>query len=464
MRKFMDEDFLLMTETACELYRNTAAKMPIIDYHCHINPREIAENKTYENITQVWLYGDHYKWRAMRSSGVDEKYITGESTDYEKFEKYAEIMPMLIGNPLYHWSHLELKRYFNIDLPLSLENAPAIWEESNRKIKELSVKNIIKMSGVEVICTTDDPIDNLEWHKKIGQDKSFGTKVLPACRPDRALNLEKADFSGYIKALGDTAGVEIKSVSTLKEALSKRFDFFNTLGCKAADHGLDFIPFVSASEHETDIIFQKALDGQTLSLNEIEIYKTNILLFCASQYSRLGWVMELHYGVIRNANTSMFNKLGADTGFDSIGNPGNPAKLLSLLDSLDQNKTLPKTLIFPITPSDNAAIGTAIGCFQDSSVRGKLQQGSAWWFNDTKNGMEEQLTTYASLSALGNFVGFLTDSRSFLSYTRHEYFRRILCNLIGKTVENGEYPNDRNYIEKLISDISYTNAKKYFGF
>ena len=464
MKEFMGESFLLTTQTAQDLYQNIAAKMPVIDYHCHISPKEIAENKVYDNIAQVWLYGDHYKWRAMRSAGVDEKYITGKSTDYEKFEKYAEIMPMLLGNPLYHWSHLELKRYFDISLPLCKENAPLIWAKSLDKIKNLPAKSIIEISRVEVICTTDDPADNLQWHKKIKEDKNFKTKVVPACRPDKTLNIDKPDFKDYIESLEKVGGVKIQNLEALKEALSNRFTYFNESGCKAADHGLDFIPFVYTDEAKADFILQKALNGGTVSADEAEGFKTHLLLFCARQYARLNWVMELHYGVLRNTNSEMFNKLGPDTGFDSIGNSVNAEKLLKLLDALQKKSSLPKTLIFPINPADNTVISAAIGCFQDSSVKGKLQQGSAWWFNDTKNGMEDHLTTYASLSALGNFAGFLTDSRSFLSYTRHEYFRRILCDFIGKAVENGEYPNDKNALEKLVSDISYKNAKEYFGF
>ena len=464
MKPFMDTDFLLSSPTARELYHNVAAKAPIIDYHCHISPQEIAKNKIYENISQVWLYADHYKWRAMRSAGVEEKYITGDASDYEKFEKYAEIMPMLFGNPLYHWSHLELKRYFDIHLPLCKENAPAIWAESCQKIKNLSARTLIEMSGVEVICTTDDPVDDLHWHKQIREDKSFKTKVLPAFRPDRAVFVEKPDFSDYIKLLGQVADVEICTLSDLKTALKQRLSVFQAAGCKAADHGLAQVPFVLLPEEDVNAIFQKALKREALSFSEIEAFKTNLLLFCAAQYAKMGWVMELHYGVLRNTNSAMFETLGADTGFDTIGCPGNPEKLVRLWDALHTENSLPKTLVFPINPVDNAAVGAAIGCFQDAGAKGKLQQGSAWWFNDTKNGMEEQLTIYASLSVLGNFVGFLTDSRSFLSYTRHEYFRRILCNLIGTAVENGEYPDDKAHLEKLVTDISYANAKAYFGF
>jgi glucuronate isomerase len=464
LARFLNEDFLLSNKTAKDLYQQTAAGLPIIDYHCHISPRDIAEDKTYDNISEVWLYGDHYKWRAMRSAGVDERYITGDAPDYEKFEKYAQIMPMLFGNPLYHWSHLELWRYFGVTSPLGPETARDIWEAAQRKIKPLSAREIIARSNVEVICTTDDPADDLKWHIEIQKDPSFKTRVVPACRPDRALNIEKPDFSLYIGRLGASAGVEIKSARDLKSALALRFEAFNSLGCRAADHGLDFVPWAPADDEKTETIFQKALAGVALTPDETEAFKTEILFFCASQYARLGWVMELHYGVVRNTNTNMFKRLGPDTGFDAIGNGGKAQNLLSLFDRLNGVNALPKTLIFPINPVDNAMIGAVIGCFQDSSAKGKLQQGSAWWFNDTKIGMEQQLELYASLSALGNFVGFLTDSRSFLSYTRHEYFRRILCNFIGKAVENGEYPNDSKALEKLVTDISYTNAKEYFGF
>jgi glucuronate isomerase len=463
MKNFMDDDFLLNSQTAIDLYHGTAKALPIIDYHCHINPKDIAEDTVYENITQIWLYGDHYKWRAMRSNGVDEKYITGDASDYEKFEHWAATMPKLIGNPLYHWSHLELKRYFDIDLVLNEQNCKEIWEKTKEKIKGLSVRKIIEMSKVSVICTTDDPIDDLQYHKKIAGDKSFAKKVFPSFRPDKSLNVESPAFAEYIKKLADVCGTEIKNFDDLKAALDSRIEFFNKMSCKSADHGLEYIPYMSIEDEGVNLIFQKGLKGETLTTAEIEGYKTALLLHLAKQYQRHGWVMQLHFGVIRNANIKMFDRLGADTGFDTIGGQSYAHSMVRFFNNLEENASLPKTLIFSINPNDNAMIGTAIGCFQSSEIACKIQQGSAWWFNDTKSGMEEQLKSFANLSALGNYIGFLTDSRSFLSYTRHEYFRRILCNLIGEWVENGEYPADKENLVKMVEDICFYNAERYFG-
>lgn len=464
MKTFMDKDFLLNNETARKLYHDIAAQTPVIDYHCHINPRDIAEDTVYENITQIWLYGDHYKWRAMRSNGVEEKYITGDASDYEKFEQYAKTMPKLIGNPLYHWSHLELQRYFDIDLILNEENCKEIWEKTKNKLKTLSVRKIIEKSDVKIICTTDDPIDSLEYHQKIKDDTSFKTKVFPAFRPDKAVNIESPLFAGYIEKLSNICKAEINSFDKLKSALDQRIEFFDGIGCKASDHGLDYIPYALLDDEQINTIFLKGLKGEPLTTGEIEGYKTALLLHLAKQYHQNNWVMELHYGVIRNTNSKMFQKLGPDTGFDTIGSYSCANNMVNFFNNLEVKSCLPKTLIFSINPTDNAIIGTVLGCFQSSEAACKLQQGSAWWFNDTKTGMEEQLKSFANLSALGNFIGFLTDSRSFLSYTRHEYFRRILCNLIGEWVENGEYPADDNALSQMISGISYYNTVKYFDF
>jgi glucuronate isomerase len=464
MKKFMDENFLLNSEIARNLYHNVAKNMPIIDYHCHISPKDIAEDTVYGNIAQVWLYGDHYKWRAMRSNGVDEKYITGDSTDYEKFEQWAKTMSKLIGNPLYHWSHLELLRYFDIELILNEENCKQIWELSKEKLKNLSVRKMIEKLNVKIICTTDDPIDSLEFHKKIKEDKNFKTKVYPAFRPDKAINIDSPDFSTYINQLSAISEVNINNLDSLKLAINKRIDFFNQMGCKASDHGLDYIPYIKLDEHDVNAIFIKALSGEKLTGSEIEAYKTSLLLYLAEQYHKNNWIMELHYGVIRNTNSELFKKLGPDTGFDTIGSYSCANNMVNLFNYLEERDCLPKTLIFSVNPTDNAIIGTVLGCFQSPDVACKIQQGSAWWFNDTKRGIQEQLSNFADLSVLGNFVGFLTDSRSFLSYTRHEYFRRILCNMVGDFVENGEYPNDINVLSSLITDISYQNAVRYFDF
>ena len=465
MRQFMDQDFLLKTETAKRLFHDYAADMPIIDYHCHINPKEIYEDLQYENITQVWLYGDHYKWRAMRSCGIDEYYITGEASDYEKFCKFAETLEYAIGNPLYHWSHLELKKYFGYDGVLSRKTAEQVWNLTKAAFAEggLSVRNIIRKSNVEVICTTDDPIDSLEWHEKIGES-DFDVKVLPAWRPDKAVNIEKETFADYIRQLEEAAETEIVDIASLKAALTKRMDYFQERGCSVSDHGLDFVPYVRCTEEQLADIFNSGRQGYPLTPAEIEGYKTEMVLFFAEEYQRRGWVMQLHYGCRRDNNQKMLEKLGPDTGFDCISNYTPADKLASFLDAANGGSGLPKTILYSLNPEDNAVIGTLIGCFQGSEVPGKIQHGSAWWFNDHKKGMEEQMTTLASLGLLGKFIGMLTDSRSFLSYTRHEYFRRILCNLIGTWVEDGEFPADEELLETIVKGVSHDNAARYFGF
>ncbi len=466
MKKFMDEDFLLSTDMAKTLYHEYAEKLPIIDYHCHINPQEIAENRKFDNITQVWLGGDHYKWRQMRSNGVEEKYITGDASDREKFQAWAETMPKLIGNPLYHWSHLELKRYFGYEGYLNGDTAEEVWNLCNEKLQDdsMTVRNIIKQSNVKLICTTDDPVDSLEWHKKIAEDETFDVKVLPAWRPDKSTAIEKPDFASYIAKLSDVSGVKITDFASLKEAIKIRMDFFESMGCCVSDHGIAYVYYSPASDEEVDAIFKKALEGETPTEEEQAKYKTAYLLFLAKEYNRKGWVMQLHYGVKRDNNAAMFKKLGPDTGFDCIDDYTPCAKLADFLNALSVTDEVPKTIIYSLNPSDNAAIDTIIGCFQDSSAVGKIQHGAAWWFNDHKAGMTEQMTSLGNLGCLGNFIGMLTDSRSFLSYTRHEYFRRVMCELIGGWVENGEYPNDQKALKEIVEGISYYNAVKYFGF
>jgi len=466
MKPFMDDDFLLSNETAKTLYHNYAKQVPIIDYHCHINPQEIAEDRQFDNITQVWLGGDHYKWRQMRTNGIEEQYITGNASDYEKFEQWAATLQKAIGNPLYHWSHLELQRYFDFKKPLSPATAAEAWEVCNKKIADpsMSARNIIRKSNVETICTTDDPIDSLEWHKKIAEDTSFETKVLPAWRPDKAMYLEKPDYLDYLAKLETASGIKITSFASLCDALKNRMEFFNSMGCRISDHGLEYVMYKPATAEEIEAIFAKRLTGAAPSRMEELQFKTAFLTFVGREYHRLGWVMQLHYGVKRDNNVFRFNQLGPDTGFDCINSFSSSAELADFLNALNLTDQLPKTILYSLNPTDNAAIGTVIGCFQDSSCVGKVQQGSAWWFNDHKTGMTEQMTSLANLSLLANFVGMLTDSRSFLSYTRHEYFRRILCNLIGTWVENGEYPNDIEFLGKMVQDISYYNTKNYFGF
>ncbi len=466
MKAFMDKDFLLETETAKKLFHEYAEVTPILDYHCHINPREIAEDRKFENITQVWLGGDHYKWRQMRSNGVDEKYITGDSTDREKFQKWAETLEKAIGNPLYHWSHLELQRYFGYHGALNGKTAEEVWNLCNEALQkdDMSVRNIIRRSGVTLICTTDDPIDTLEWHEKIAADDSFDVQVLPAWRPDKAMNLEKPDYADYIKKLSEVSGVTVKTFADLIQALRVRMDYFAKHGCSVSDHALEYVMYEPAAENEIETIFAKALAGGAVSRKEELQFKTAFMVAMGKAYHEKNWVMQLHYGAKRDNNQLIYKKLGPDTGVDCINNYAPSAQLADFLNAMGEDDTLPKTIIYSLNPNDNAAIGTILGCFQGAGVAGKLQQGSAWWFNDHKQGMTDQMVSLANLGLLGNFLGMLTDSRSFLSYTRHEYFRRILCNLIGGWVENGEYPNDEEALEKLIRGISYGNAVRYFGF
>ena len=465
MKQFMDKDFLLSTESAKALYHNYAENMPVLDYHCHINPREIAEDRKFDNITQVWLGGDHYKWRQMRSNGVDEKYITGDATDREKFQKWAETLENLIGNPLYHWSHLELQRYFGYTGHLCGDTAEEVWNLCNEQLQnKWSVRSLIKASNVTLICTTDDPIDSLEWHKKIAEDDTFDVQVLPAWRPDKATNIEKPDYASYIAKLSEVSGVEIKDFASLKAAIKNRMEFFAANGCSVSDHGLDFVLYHPASEETIDAIMAKKLSGQEITNEEMMEYKTEFMLFLGREYHRMNWVMQLHYGCKRDNNAFMYEKLGADTGFDCIGDSASAAQTADFLNALSATNEVPKTILYSLNPNDNAAIGTIIGCFQNTDAVGKIQQGSAWWFNDHKTGMQNQMMSLASLGCLGNFIGMLTDSRSFLSYTRHEYFRRIMCDLIGGWVENGEYPNDQKALKKIVEGICYNNAVRYFGF
>lgn len=466
MTQFMDAEFLLSTDTAKKLYREYAERMPILDYHCHINPREIYEDRTFKNITQIWLGGDHYKWRLMRSNGVEEIYITGGASDREKFQKWAETLEMAIGNPLYHWSHLELQRYFGYEGVLNGDTAEEVWHLCNEKLSQpdMTTRNIIKRSNVKLLCTTDDPVDSLEWHKKIREDAAFEVQVLPTWRPDKAMHLEKEDYTNYMQNLSETSGVQIDSYASLLEALYKRMDWFAENGCCISDHGLEYVAYMTASEKEIEAIFAKRMNGKQVSKEEKIKFKTAFMIDMGRAYHKRDWAMQLHYGVKRDNNQRVFQKLGPDAGIDCINNDAPSADLADYLNALAETDELPKTILYSLNPADNAAIGTIIGCFQDSSAIGKIQQGSAWWFNDHKTGMREQLQSLANLGVLGNFIGMLTDSRSFLSYTRHEYFRRILCDLIGGWVEGGEYPADDAVLEKIVKGISYNNAERYFGF
>lgn len=467
MKDFMGENFLLKSETAQKLYHEYAATMPIVDYHCHINPQEIYENKQFKDITEVWLGGDHYKWRVMRTNGAEEKYVTGNSSNWEKFEAFATALPRAIGNPMYHWTHLELKRYFDCEIPLNAKTAKRVWDICNEKLQNdesLRVRGIIERSGVTTIVTTDDPVDTLEWHDKLRRDETFATKVLPAWRPDKAMNIGKDGFCEYIARLSEVSAVVIDSTAALHKALAARMEYFAAMGCKASDHGVDNVTYAPATEQELDEILQKGLCNEPLTQHEINQYKYNLLRFLGQEYAAHGWVMEIHFGAVRNVNGQGFAALGPDTGFDSISSADNMSGLGLLLDDLNSEDKLPKTLIFSLNPNDDAAINTLAGCFQQGGTKGKVQQGAAWWFNDNNAGMVAQMTSFANLAVLGNFVGMLTDSRSFLSYTRHEYFRRILCNMLGQWVEDGEYPNEIEDLGKMVQDICYNNTMAYFGY
>ena len=462
----MDENFLLSNDTAKTLFHEVAAKTPILDYHCHINPKEIAEDRQFENITQVWLGGDHYKWRFMRSCGVDEHFITGDAPDKEKFFKWAECLGKAIGNPLFHWSHLELQRYFGYHGVLNKNTAEEVWNLCNARLADssMSVRNLIRQSNVTLICTTDDPVDSLEWHKKIAEDPSFEVQVLPAWRPDKAMNIEKPDYPDYLDKLAAVSGVKITSFASLKDALKNRMEFFASMGCLVSDHALEYVMYVPADDAELERIFESRLKGNSVSKEEELKFKTAFMLFVGREYNRLNWAMQLHYGCKRDNNTLMYEKLGPDTGYDCINNYAPSAQMADFLNALIRTDELPRTIIYSLNPNDNQAIGTILGCFQDSTAVAKIQQGSAWWFNDHKTGMQDQMISLANLGNLSGFVGMLTDSRSFLSYTRHEYFRRILCNLIGSWVENGEFPEDFETLKEIVADISYYNAVRYFGF
>ena len=473
MKSFLHEDFMLKSETAKVLYPGGAKDMPVIDYHCHINPKDVAEDKKYNNIAEIWLTcGDHYKWRAIRANGCDEKYITGNATDYEKFSAWANALPKCIGNPLYIWAHMELKRYFDCGFNLNAETMDKIWNLCNEKLQNMSARQIIKDSGVKLICTTDDPVDSLEYHKAIKADKSFDTRVLPAFRPDKGIHIEKPGFKEYINKLSETSGVEITNMQSLFDAYSKRLDYFVSLGCKTADNGFGHIPFMREnSSVKADDVLKKALNNnQDFSADETNIYNTELMLFLAEEYHRRNLVMQIHFGVNRNNSARLFDLYGPDAGADSIGGFDCIFGLSQLFFELDRKNVLPKTVLYSINPIDNAALVALMGCFQnnDCGVKqggaGKMQHGSAWWFNDTNTGMREQLINLANGGILANFIGMLTDSRSFLSYTRHDYFRRILCDIIGDYVENGEYPNDFAYLSKITADICYNNANEYFGF
>lgn len=466
MKQFMDENFLLNNSTAQTLFHSYGEKMPIFDWHCHLSPKEIYENENPEDIAYLWLAGDHYKWRAMRGYGISEKYITGDASGYEKFKAWAEVMPYCIGNPLYHWTHLELQRYFDIYEPLSAKSADRIWQQANDKIASGNFKprDLIVNSNVSHLCTTDDAADTLEYHKLLSEDSSFNCKVLPAFRPDKALGIEQPAFVPWLKSLESVSGVKIDSYKDMLDVLVTRIDLFGKMGCRASDHAFIYVPYNRASDDELEKIFKKGANGEELTVEECDKYRTELFRFFAKEYAKRGWGCEIHIGVMRNNNSRMFSEIGADAGFDSINDKEIAHSLSRMLDSLDAEGCLPKTVLFTLNPKDNYVLGSMLGNFQTDEAASKIQFGSAWWFNDNLDGMREQLKALGNLGVLGKFVGMITDSRSFLSYPRHEYFRRILCGMVGDMVEGGLYPaNDMELLGSIIEDISYNNAVKFFG-
>ena len=465
MKTFLCDDFLLTNQTAQKLYHETAKHLPIVDYHCHLNPQEIYEDVGFENITRLWLGGDHYKWRILRSNGVDERYITGDAPDREKFQKFAETLPRCIGNPMYHWCHLELKNFFGYEGTLNGSTAEEVWNLCNAQLKkpEFSPRNLIRRSNVTMVGTTDDPCSDLKWHKLLAADPSFDVKVCPSFRPDPALNCHKAGFADYIAKLSEASGITIRHAEDVAKALRQRIDYFNDCGCCASDHGLDYVMYRIGTPEEIDAVFQKAMAGHVPTVEETEIYQTYLLLCCGREYARHGWAMQLHFSCFRNPNTRMFRQLGADSGFDCIAVTNSSAALHNVMNALEETNELPKTIIYSLNPADNQWLDALLGAYQSAQIPGKIQHGSAWWFNDNKVGMQDQMVSLAQLGVLGNFIGMLTDSRSFLSYARHEYFRRILCNLLGTWVENGEYPADWDMLRELVADICCRNAMRYFN-
>ena len=465
MKKFIDDNFLLHSKTAIELYHGFAKAMPIIDYHNHLSPEQIANDINFENLTQLWLYGDHYKWRAMRTNGVPEKYITGDATDYEKFEQWAATVPYTLRNPLYHWTHLELQRYFNIDKILSPETAKEIYDDCSARLKtpEYSVRNLLRKMNVKVLCTTDDPTDSLEHHQKIKVD-GFEIKVLPAFRPDKAMNVDDiVSFNTYVNKLQEVSNILIASFDDYLLALKSRHDFFAENGCCISDHGLEQIYGVDYNEAEIKNIFRKITAGESISQPENMKFKSAMLVKFASWDHEKNWVQQYHLGALRNNNSRMLKTLGADTGWDTIGDFSQSKQLSKFLDRLDSTDKLAKTILYNLNPADNELIATMAGNFNDGSVAGKMQFGSSWWFLDQKDGMTKQINALSNMGLLSKFVGMLTDSRSFMSYPRHEYFRRILCNIFGEEIEQGELPDNIAWTGKLIQDICYNNAKGYFG-
>jgi glucuronate isomerase len=465
VQTFIHENFLLQNKPAEILYHEYAKHMPIIDYHCHLSPREIAEDKRFQNLTELWLDGDHYKWRVMRTLGIEEKYITGDASDYEKFQAWAKAVPYCIGNPLYHWTHLELKRYFDVDIVLNEGTCKEIWDHCNQVLQkeDFSARNIISKSNVEMIGTTDDPLDSLEYHKVIQSSQHIPTKVMPTFRPDPLLEINHHSFPKYIGELGKITNIEITNYEQMLEAIRNRVNYFHEMGCRISDHGLEYMPYEESDLKEVSAIFQKRKDGFIVTKTEEDKYKTFTLRFLGQLYHSLDWAMQLHIGSIRNTNARKFQQLGANTGYDSINDFILAKPLNSFLNALEKENKLPKIILYTLNPAYNYVIASTVGNFQGEGIKGKIQFGAAWWFNDHKDGILSHMKDLANVGALSSFIGMLTDSRSFLSYVRHEYFRRILCNLIGTWVENGEVPPDYPFLGKIVQDICYFNAKNYFN-
>lgn len=470
-KTFLDEDFLLQTDAARTLYHEFAKQMPIIDYHNHLPPDQIVGDKTFENLTQIWLYGDHYKWRAMRTNGIHESYCTGDKSDYQKFEKWAETVPYTLRNPLYHWTHLELQRYFDVQDILNPKTARKIYDECSEKLHapDYSVRNLLRKMNVEVVCTTDDPTDSLEYHQQLANTPSFKGEgwdgvMRPAFRPDKFILIGNPNFASFVQKLATVVGFEIQSYEDLTKALRQRAEFFASLGCLLSDHGLEQLYAADFTPEDANTVFKKALAGQTITVAEQVLYQSAILHHLGTMYHELGWTQQFHIGALRNNNARALRLLGPDTGWDSIGDWSQAASLSKFLGRLDEYDQLSKTIIYNLNPADNEVIATMVGNFNDGSIAGKVQFGSGWWFLDQKDGMEKQITALSNMGLLSRFVGMLTDSRSFLSFPRHEYFRRILCNTFGNDIENGELPNDTEWIGKVVQDICYNNAKQYFGF
>ena len=465
VKTFITDDFLLRSESARRLYHEHAEHMPIFDYHCHLNPQEIYENKQFSDIGEAWLAGDHYKWRVMRTCGVPEEYVTGSASYREKFDRFAQVMPQLIGNPIYHWSHLELLRFFGVDELLDSKSAPAVWEQANRKLQSSagSARALIAESNVRALCTTDDPADDLQYHRLLAADAGFQTQVLPTFRPDKALHVENAEYPVYLQKLGAAAGVYIRNLDDVKAALQQRLDYFVACGCRLSDQSFGSPDFTVWDESAAEEAMHKALNGETPLDYEVAAYQSLLMDFLGGEYARRGFTMQLHLGAVRNLNTRRFQALGADVGCDSIGDGIPAASLAALLDRMAVRDALPKTILYTLNAADNDKLVAGGGCFQDASTAGKIQFGSAWWFNDHLDGMEKQLHDLANIGVLSRFVGMLTDSRSFLSYPRHEYFRRILCRVIGDWVEDGQAPADYDLLGGMVEDICYNNVARYIG-